>query len=61
MNLNENVPEDKFFIEESIEFVTKVYGGSLDDWFKTKGKKEMDTKDYLNGKNKDSLLGEKLC
>lgn len=42
MNLDENVPEDKFFIEDSIEFVTKVYGGSLDDWFKTKGKKEMD-------------------
>ena len=28
---------------------------------KPSGKKEMDTKDYLNGKNKDSLLGEKLC
>ncbi len=28
---------------------------------KPSGKKEMDTRDYLNGKNKDSLLGEKLC
>jgi len=28
---------------------------------KPSGKKEMDTRDYLNGKNKDDLLGEKLC
>ena len=42
MYLDDNVPEDKFFIEDSIEFVTKVYGGSSDDWIKTKGKKEMD-------------------
>ena len=28
---------------------------------KPSGKKEMDAKDYLNGKNKDELLGEVLC
>jgi len=28
---------------------------------KPSGKKEMDVKDYLNGKKKESLLGEKLC
>lgn len=28
---------------------------------KPSGKKEMLVKDYLNGKNKDSLIGEKLC
>ena len=28
---------------------------------KPAGKKEMLVKDYLNGKNKDSLLGEKVC
>ena len=28
---------------------------------KPSGKKEMTAKDYLNGKNKDNLVGEILC
>ena len=42
MRLDDNLPEDNYFIKESMNFVTTVYGGSSEDWILPIGVKEID-------------------
>ena len=48
MKLDDNLPEDKTFMEEIIKDIIKYYGGTLEEWHATEGEKKVDENGFFS-------------